>query len=484
MLSVVMRCLVVFLLAAVMDMAQQDKVAEIFQAARAAERSRELDKALALYDELLRISDIAEIWTNKGLVLLELGRDAEALAAFERSTAKNPKLVTPLRFAGVASMRLGRPRAAVAPLEKALALDPANTQIARELARACLASDSYERAVSLLKKVAADPAADDDAFFTLGLAYLEWSKSLGSRLAGGNSPYGLIVQADAEAVANFPIPAARRYREAIAQLTAVERAELPVDPATFRVTAERGVPTGRAGKAWKAGRYEEVLAITREQLRRTPNARALFWQFLATRALARESLLAAVERNPNSARAHLVAAQIAKDDNDSQRAASELEKAAIADPGNATVRLMFIQHLTDTRSADVLAKAREAVAAFPNHAELNVELGKALLKTGDAAAALQAFGTAAAADPSLAAAHAGVADAHAASGDLPAAIASMRKALAGDADGNYHYRIGRWYQATGKENEARAAFAETARIKAAVVAQQEKSFSGGQKLQR
>ena len=75
---------------------------------------------------------------------------------------------------------------------------------------------------------------------------------------------------------------------------------------------------------------------------------------------------------------------------------------------------------------------------------------------------------AAAADPGLAAAHAGLADANAALGQLEAAISEMRKVLAQDVDGSYHYRIAKWYQQTGHAEEARAAFAETARRKAKI----------------
>ena len=65
-------------------------------------------------------------------------------------------------------------------------------------------------------------------------------------------------------------------------------------------------------------------------------------------------------------------------------------------------------------------------------------------------------------------AHAGLADANAALGQLEAAISEMRKVLTQDVNGSYHYRIAKWYQQTGHAEEARAAFAETARIKAKI----------------
>ncbi len=50
-------------------------------------------------------------------------------------------------------------------------------------------------------------------------------------------------------------------------------------------------------------------------------------------------------------------------------------------------------------------------------------------------------------------------------GELEKAVTAMQPALAGDADGSFHYRLGRWYQKLGKRREAAEAFAETARLK-------------------
>ena len=50
-------------------------------------------------------------------------------------------------------------------------------------------------------------------------------------------------------------------------------------------------------------------------------------------------------------------------------------------------------------------------------------------------------------------------------GELEKAVRAMQPALAGDADGSFHYRLGRWYQKLGKQRQAAEAFAETARLK-------------------
>jgi tetratricopeptide (TPR) repeat protein len=464
----------------------QAQVTPIFQAARTAERALNFDEAGRLYDDILRIApELGEVWANKGLVLLQLERHRDALNAFEKARSLNPRLVVPHVFAGVEYLRFGRARDAVTALRQALEIEPSNIKAQYELARAYMAVESYDRAVSLLSDLVQRNPSADDAWFTLGLAYLQWSRTSAQKLAAGNSPYGALITADADAVAGFQAAARENYRSAMTRLTPEQRAELPVDPNTFRAApgapqTDRpdvqwtGLQSGElnlnsaAARAWKSGRYYRALHAANLRLRETSDARALYWLSLACRALARETLRQGIERNPESARAHLVTAQLATDDGDSERALTQFEKAVAADPRNPEVRLMYIQSLASARKSELVARARSAGMDFPTDARIQSELGRALLKNGAPVEALRAFAAAAAADPGLAAAHAGLADANAALGRLEAAISEMRKVLAQDLDGSYHYRIAKWYQQTGHAEEARAAFAETARIKAKV----------------
>jgi Flp pilus assembly protein TadD len=75
------------------------------------------------------------------------------------------------------------------------------------------------------------------------------------------------------------------------------------------------------------------------------------------------------------------------------------------------------------------------------------------------------FRRALAADPASAAACAGLADALARTGHIERAVGEMERALHADPDGSWHYRLGGWYRSLGRDAEARAAFAATARLK-------------------
>lgn len=66
----------------------------------------------------------------RGVVLMDLGRDAEALEAFTRLTQEHPDLPDPYNNIGLLQARAGRPEAALAALQEALRCDPSH-RIAR-----------------------------------------------------------------------------------------------------------------------------------------------------------------------------------------------------------------------------------------------------------------------------------------------------------------------------------------------------------------
>jgi predicted Zn-dependent protease len=77
---------------------------------------------------------------------------------------------------------------------------------------------------------------------------------------------------------------------------------------------------------------------------------------------------------------------------DTARALAEYEKALAIGNADPEVHLLFVQFLTrQLRVSEALEKARIAVAKFPAHSALNHELGKLLLKSGDAQQAITHF---------------------------------------------------------------------------------------------
>jgi len=221
-----------------------------------------------------------------------------------------------------------------------------------------------------------------------------------------------------------------------------------------------------AVSALNLGDYDRALESLLTVIRRVPDSSAQYWLFRTCRELARETFQKTIAKNPDSYRAHLVLADLANDSHDTARALAEYEKALAIGNADPEVHLLFVQFLTrQLRVSEALEKARIAVAKFPTHSALNHELGKLLLKSGDAQQAITHFRRSLEADSNFLEARAELADAYATSGEFGKAIEEMKQLLRADKDGSFHYRLGRWYQKVGRSSEANAAFAVASKLK-------------------
>jgi Flp pilus assembly protein TadD len=72
----------------------------------------------------------AQLRFVRGVLLMDLARDAEALSAFTKLTQEHPDLPDPYNNIGLLHARAGRPEAALAALQEALRCDPGH-RIAR-----------------------------------------------------------------------------------------------------------------------------------------------------------------------------------------------------------------------------------------------------------------------------------------------------------------------------------------------------------------
>jgi Tfp pilus assembly protein PilF len=480
----------------------QAKIVPLFQSARQAEQRRDFAHAAQLYDQILALDPkLAEVWTNKGLVLYELDRHREALQAFARAAALKPALITPQLFLGIEYVKRGEAQKAIAPLEAVLAREPGNRQAMYELAEACAHLERFERAVNLYRELIGREPGMEQASYRLGIAYLNWSKVAARKLvrAEPRSGWGELLLAEFEAVAGFLEDAKRNYRAAVVALPravepriALARFYLESNPPAaeeqLAKAGELAPPAYRdllanarhalakrevaqammlAAAAWNTGQTErtpEALVELNRQARQDPHA--LYRLSLVLRQLARQTFEEAVRRNPDSYRAHLLLADLARGERDPDKARAEYAKAVELAPEDPEAHLLYIQFLVGARDvASALAAARRAIAKFSTHPALNTELGKMLLRSDQAQEAAACFGRALAADATLADARAGLADSEAAMGELEKAVAEMQRALPSDTDGSLHYRLGRWYQKLGREREAAEAFAQTTRLK-------------------
>jgi len=198
--------------------ARQDRIVALFQQARQAEQRREFSEAARLYDQILALDPkLAEVWTNKGLVLYELSKHREALAAFAKAAALKPRLLTPHLFLGIIYLKLGEPEKAIGPLESALRLERHHPQATYELANARARLEQFEPATRLYRSLLEHDPRMEQAWYRLGIAYLNWNKSATRKLLDSRppSPYGKLVLAELQAVGGILLDAEANYRAVV-----------------------------------------------------------------------------------------------------------------------------------------------------------------------------------------------------------------------------------------------------------------------------
>ena len=490
----------------------QSRIAPLFREARAADHAREFEKAAGLYREVLKLApDLAEAWANLGLVLYELNRHSEALASFAKAAELKPQLFVPQLFLGIEYLRHGQAGKAAESLRAALRLQPGHPQASYELARAYVELGNFEQAAGEYRRLLERAPDMEQAWYGLGLTYLNWSKAAAQQLLSSRpaSPYGNILLAEFLEASGAVSAAEENYKAAVDALPleveahlglgrfyggrggteAVQKAEQEFAKAKeleSRAAASSTTtyePLGAAIARWRSGEYEQALKALLAVPAKSREHRATYWLSRTCMALARETFLKAVERNPQSCRAHLLLADLARDQSDNATAEAEYRKAAALAPSDPEVQLLFIQYLAARQlEEELFDRADEAVRRFPHHPALNCEYAKLLLKRNRYSEAAGYFERSLQADPAFAVARAGLAEAHAAAGDTERAIAEMKPALGADRDGSFHYRIARWYQETGRAREAQEAFAATAKIKAEKLERDRVSFTRAREI--
>ena len=330
---------------------------------------------------------------------------------------------------------------AEAELQFAIAKEPLDPEISAQLARLAIVRKQNPVALALLGCI----VAADRAFGKRVLS--ELSDEFGTLTPGLDSP-------SQEASASCHLTS---YGQTAAQLIAAQDSR--------PLTAGENLLLSQS--KWQLGEYTQALNALLKVTNQDPaNFAARYWLYLTTQALARQTLQAAVDRDPGSSRAHLLVADMARQTGDPAKAEAEYRKAADTGAPDPEVLLIYIQYLRSiSEDARAIGHARAALAKFPSEPKLNLELGRLMLKTGDAKLAVGCFEKSLAADPELLPARIGLADSYAAIGLMNRAITEIKPALHTDRDGSLYYRIARWYQQTGQKSEAAQAFTTTTKLK-------------------
>lgn len=216
-------------------------------------------QGLNWFEQAIRLQpDFFEVWLNKGVVLVKLGRTEEALDAYERALRINPDYPKPWNNKGAVLVELKRYEEALDALEEALRLQPKYQQAWSNKSLALMHLGRYQEALDTVDR-ALELWSDD---------YRPWynKAAILFRLERHEEAVDCVehaLQFKPDSLDAWPLKARalltlRRYQEA---LEAYERL-LALDPENAEAMVARGVVLTQLGRDDEAlDAYDHALTI-------------------------------------------------------------------------------------------------------------------------------------------------------------------------------------------------------------------------------
>ena len=218
-----MRALFTIALAAsTLALAQPDRDARfesLLAEAHQAQTRSDFRAAAASYRQAVAIRpDIAELWSNLGLMQHQSGEYSQAAEAFRTALGLNQALFVPNLFLGLDLMQLKRPREATAYLLAAEKLNPSDPQPALGLGRAYHALWEPEKSQGWYRRALVLSPRNGEAWYGLGLAYFNLAEAAGAKLTGSfrGSAYDAELTAGVLAEQGRLLEAIHAYRDFLA----------------------------------------------------------------------------------------------------------------------------------------------------------------------------------------------------------------------------------------------------------------------------
>ena len=315
--------LTIALAASTLALAQPDRDARfesLLAEAHNAQARSDFRGAAASYRQAVAIRpDIAELWSNLGLMRHQSGDYSQAAEAFRTALGLNQSLFVPNLFLGLDLMQLNRLREATPYLLEAGKLNPNDAQPALALGRAYHALWEPEQSGKWYRRAVALAPRNGEAWYGLGLAYFGLAETAGAKLAGsfGGSAYDAELTAGVLAEQGRLIEAIHAYRDLLALKAAPPRCSHSSygfvlirhgDPAEAEQEFRRDLdscPAARVGMArllFESGEREKGLTMLAELARQHQAGFSaslpFFWEGLDAKQL--EALLAQLRQSADS----------------------------------------------------------------------------------------------------------------------------------------------------------------------------------------
>jgi tetratricopeptide (TPR) repeat protein len=154
------------------------KLESLLDEAHQAQSRSDYRTASAAFGKALAIRpDLAELWSNFGLMQYESHEYSRAEQAFRRALGINKSLFVPNLFLGLDLLELKRPREALGFLLAAEKLNPQDTQVLLALGRVFHVVADLARSRQWYQRAADLAPNNGEAWYGLGVAYLDLAPS-------------------------------------------------------------------------------------------------------------------------------------------------------------------------------------------------------------------------------------------------------------------------------------------------------------------
>jgi tetratricopeptide (TPR) repeat protein len=157
-----------------------------------AQSAGDISGAITSYERALAIRrDVPQVWANLGLMQYQAGDHARALSSFSTAHQLGPALSVPLLFLGIENLQLNRRADAIHYLLKARQLRPTDPEVYMNLGGAYFGLKQFEPASVAYRRVTELDTNNGEAWYRLGITYLEMSEATSGELAALNrqSPF-------------------------------------------------------------------------------------------------------------------------------------------------------------------------------------------------------------------------------------------------------------------------------------------------------
>ncbi|MEP6635493.1 MAG: tetratricopeptide repeat protein [Acidobacteriota bacterium] len=404
----------------------------LFERAQSAHAKGELDRALELYGEAIKVRpEFPEAEFQRGSILVSLGRLNQAEPAFRRAVELRKNWALPYSALGILLVRLNRESEATALLRQALALDKQDNIALRVLAGIRLRAGDFKEALTLAQSA----TSADDAPVSAFILRAQAERATGDK-AAARASLDRVLQFEPENAAALIERAdlaieQSDYEHAIEDLKAAER----INKGDRQILSRLVLAHQLAGRPEEAHRIAEAAGLITEEQPGTGKISVAGTPEEIEAAnsedhiVARKALEKLIEKNPRNAK--LLARLGASYRTDDPTRSLELYRhASEMQPKEADYAIGYAAALvTSRRFADAVGILRRVLAQHPDNYTAHANLATALYSMKRYPEALPEYEWMLRTKPELAVANYFIATAHDYLGEYKEALVSYESFL-------------------------------------------------------